>query len=180
MSGVADVTIEPQTQATTRERIFATLLGVFVVCLMCWPLAQGFLVQKYGLNPWKGFAIAMYCTRHAVTVEVLAATPKGLIASPSEDLKTREIFGLYQKYNEQRQTLGLLAGPPPAELATAIMKRYPGLKDVLFRIRNYRLDPASGRMAIDMKCVYHFRMSGGQAVLFDQDERAELLGKNID
>lgn len=160
--------------------VYRSILGFLVIFLMLWPLMHYQLVIRYALNPWKCFGAAMYCTVSWTTLEILEVHRGGFRNIPLDSFETRAPAYFVEEYGQELHCLGLLAGPPPISIASAIFQERTDLRDVLIRIRGMRLDPETAMIRPDLKSVYHFRREGNQVKLYDSDIKSQLISRGED
>lgn len=105
----------------TKRRILVVMLVLFTA----WPVAHGFLVERYLINPWRLFGWAMYCVptyEPQVRFFGFSKGKTGEIVFPS-DRPRAELERI--RYIRARGQIGALASPEV--LAAELFEIYPEL-----------------------------------------------------
>ena len=125
-------------------RTKARVVGALLVAIALWPLVHRQLVTRLDVDPWKLFGFAMYCTPHAVVVDVVdrgGETPRR-IDPQSFPPALRES---HARYSLRRSTLGTLV--PPAGLAEEIFAAQPELRRITVAVRIFTLEPFASELS---------------------------------
>ncbi len=111
-----------------------------------WPLAHRGLVARYGLDPWKLGAFAMYATPNLpVLVAAMGAGPQGT-AVVDEQALPEWVRQRLDRFRVERGALGTLRDP--ADVGRLLLAARPDLTSVSILIQRSWLDPASARIAV--------------------------------
>ena len=121
------------------------LVVAVLVVLAAWPLAHRALVARYGLDPWRFFGWAMYCTpKLPVMVELTALRGKARMPLLPGAL-SRDERRAVQRLSEQRGVWGTFA--TPAHLAARLLTSQYYADAVEIAVTHWYLDPATARIA---------------------------------
>ncbi len=124
-----------------KQRLVVAALGV----LAAWPLAHRALVARYGLDPWRFFGWAMYCTpKLPVLVEIRERRDGAVQEVALRDLP-RDARRAANKLKKRRALWGTLASPD--RLGAALAASRPGAADFEVTVERWFLDPATARIA---------------------------------
>lgn len=153
-------------------KCYSSFLAVLVLLLLLWPIAHRFMVVHFGVNPWKGFGVAMYCTAVPSTLDILIPTKSGFHKIPINSNTPKSLRDEFENYLNKRHTLGHLAGPPSRKFVEQVFVLDQNLTDVLFRSESLWLNPHNNMLELRNRSTFHYRMMEGQLVLYDFDHKS--------
>jgi hypothetical protein len=124
-----------------RNALLALLLFVAL-----WPIGQRWLVARYGIDPWKLGAFAMYATPNLpVLVVAVGSGPRG-IAVVDEATLPPWVRQRLDRFRVERLALGRLRDP--ADVGRLLLQARPDLTSVAILVQRSTLDPATARIAV--------------------------------
>ncbi len=124
-----------------RNAIVALVLGVAL-----WPIAQRALVVRYGIDPWKLGAFAMYATPNLPVLVAAVGTGRQGTAVVDEAALPAWARERLDRFRVERHALGILRDP--ADVAQMLLAARPDLTRVDILIQRTLLDPATARIAV--------------------------------
>lgn len=114
--------------------------------LALWPFAHRALVARYGIDPWKLGAFAMYATPNLpVLVAAVGTTPSGTSLIDEETLPVWVRRHL-DRFRVERAALGTLRDPE--DVGRALLAARPDLTSVGILIQRSTLDPATATIEV--------------------------------
>jgi len=117
-----------------------------VLAVALWPLGQHWLVTRYGGDPWKLGAFAMYATPNLpVLMAVVGTGPTGMAVIDETTLPAWAQQRL-DRFRVERLALGTLRDP--ADIGRMLLTVRPDLTSVDVLIQRTILDPRTARMAV--------------------------------
>jgi hypothetical protein len=124
-----------------KQRLVVAALAV----LAAWPLAHRAVVARYGLDPWRFFGWAMYCTpKLPVRIELRERRAGAVSEIATRDLP-RDARRAASKLKKRRALWGTLASP--AGLAAALAASRPDAEGFEIVVERWYLDPATAHIA---------------------------------
>ena len=131
-----------------KKRIVIIVLGILTV----WPSVHYLVVQKTGLDPWKGFGWAMYCVPVPLFyVQVKSLDPPGQIPltrvqqAQNDFIKWRTLADAYAK---------------PNGFAEKIFEAYPNVATIEITVLRGGIDRATALFAQQSLHVYRYQRPG--------------------
>jgi len=127
---------------TTKRNAIAALLAIVAL----WPAAHRVLVARYGIDPWKLGAFAMYATPNLpVLVAVVGTTTSGTTVIDEAALPVWVRRDL-DRFRVERAALGTLRDPE--DVGRAILAARPDVTSVGILIQRTTLDPATATIRV--------------------------------
>lgn len=134
-----------------RNAVVALLLAVAL-----WPLAHRMLVARYGIDPWKLGAYAMYATPNLpVLVAAVGTTPAGDTVLIDEAALPAWVRVRLDRFRVERGALGTLRDT--ADVGALLLAARPDLASVGILIQSSRLDAATARITVATPRFVHTR-----------------------
>jgi hypothetical protein len=122
------------------------LIVALLLFVASWPLAQRLLVARYGVDPWKLGAFAMYSTPNLpVLVAAVGSGPHGT-AVIDEQALPEWVRQRLDRFRVERGALGTLRDP--ADVGHMLLTARPDLTTVAILIQRSWLDPATATIAV--------------------------------
>lgn len=124
-----------------KQRLVVAALAVLAV----WPLAHRALVARYGIDPWRFFGWAMYCTpKLPVMLEIRTRRGDAVEEVALRDLP-REARRAVYRLKKRRAVWGTLATPD--RLAAALADARPDADGFEITVERWYLDPSTAYVA---------------------------------
>lgn len=112
------------------------MLAGLVLATLLWPLTQHGMVKYLGIDPWKLFGLAMYCTPHDVRVRITVEDESHVLDISQLTEETRhQVY----RFVQIRRIAGRLIHPK--DLAFRIMEERPDIRSLQIVIVTAALDP---------------------------------------
>mgnify|MGYP000145873284 CR=1 FL=1 len=120
------------------------LVVAALVVLAAWPLAHRALVARYGLDPWRFFGWAMYCTPKLPVRVALRERRAGAVSEIALRDLPRPARRAASRLKKGRALWGTLASP--AGLAAALGASRPDAEGFEIVVERWFLDPATAHI----------------------------------
>jgi hypothetical protein len=124
-----------------RTAVVAILLAVAL-----WPLGHRVLVARYGIDPWKLGAFAMYATPNLPVLMAAVGTSSQGTAVVDENALPPWVRQRLDRFRAERGALGTLRDP--ADVGALLLSARPELTSVAILIQRTTLDPATARIKV--------------------------------
>jgi hypothetical protein len=128
---------------TAKRNAVVALLAVVAL----WPLAHRVLVARYGIDPWKLGAFAMYATPNLpVLVAAVGTTTSGGTIMIDEATLPVWVRRDLDRFRVERAALGTLRDPE--DVGRALLAARPDVTSVGILVQRTTLDPATATIQV--------------------------------
>jgi hypothetical protein len=127
---------------TAKRNAIAVLLAVVAL----WPVAHGVLVARYGTDPWKLGAFAMYATPNLPVLVAAVGTTAGGTTLIDEATLPVWVRRDLDRFRVERAALGTLRDP--GDVGRALLAARPDVTSIGILIQRTTLDPATATIQV--------------------------------